>query len=79
MQEGLDLFGQVVVTWPEVFAWVEAVANIPADSPRAASYIRSWNVPAKVARAKLEGTYHAIVARPPPPPPFWASRFTWRY
>lgn len=76
MREGLDLFGQVRVTWPEVYAWCEAVAGIPADSPRLAHYIRGYDVPAKVARAKLEGTYDAAVNRPPPPPLWWA-RFRW--
>ena len=76
MTEGLDLFGEVRVTWPEVEAWVEAVAGIPADSPRAIHYIRSWNVADKVARAKLAGTFDATVAKPPPLPPRWAA-FRW--
>lgn len=76
LHEGLDLFGQVVVTWPEVFDWVEAVAGIPRDSPRAWRYVHGWRVPDKVARAKLDGTYHATVSRPPPEPHWWA-RFRW--
>lgn len=76
MVEGKDLFGQVVVTWPEVFAWCEAVAGIPADSPRLAHYIRGYNVPAKVARAKLDGTFQAVLDRPAPSP-FWWHRFRW--
>lgn len=76
MREGRDLFGQVVVTWPEVFAWVEAVAGIPRDSPRAAHYIQGWRVADKVAHAKLAGTYEAAITKPAPDPHWWA-RFRW--
>ena len=55
MTEGTDLFGEVPVTWPEVFAWVHEVAGIEPDSPRALGYVRAWGLPAKVARAKLDG------------------------
>ena len=57
-----DLFGEVPVTWPEVFAWCEAVAGIPADSPRLALYVRTYDVCGKVARAKLAGTLEVILA-----------------
>jgi hypothetical protein len=60
MQEGLDLFGQVVVSWPEVIEWCQLVAGISPDSPRLAAYVTAWDVPAKVAQAKLAGTW------PPP-------------
>lgn len=63
--ETLDLFDQVAVTWPEVYAWVEAVAGIPHDSPRVAAYIELWNVPGKVAAAKLAGTFEASVTAAP--------------
>ena len=53
MREGLDLFGQVVVTWPEVVEWCQRVAGIPPDSPRLAQYVQAWNVPAKIAAEKL--------------------------
>lgn len=77
MQEAvLDLFGQVRVTWPEVVAWCEIVAGIPSDSPRLAHYIRGYDVPGKIARAKLEGWYDAAISRPPPAPHWWA-RFRW--
>lgn len=53
MHEGLDLFGQVVVTWPEVRRWLVDVAKIEPEGPRAEAYIRAWNVPQKIAQAKL--------------------------
>lgn len=62
MREGLDLFGQV--------------AGIPPDSPRLAHYVRGYDVAGKVARAKLDGTYHATVSRRQPSP-WWWSRFRW--
>ncbi len=60
----IDLFGQVPVTWEEVFLWLEAVPGIARDSPRAAQYVRDWNVPEKVRQAKLEGSFEAAVSRP---------------
>jgi hypothetical protein len=79
MQESLDLFGEVVVTWPEVYAWIEAVAGIARDSPRADYYVRAWNVAAKVASAKLDGTYDDILRSYRPPGVPWLQRFRWRY
>jgi hypothetical protein len=79
MPESPDLFGEIVVTWPDVFAWIEAVAGIPRDSPRAEHYIRGWNVPAKVARAKRDGTFHDVIDRPSTPSACtWWHRFCWR-
>lgn len=51
-----DLFGEVAVTWDEVYEWVESVANISRDSWRAKYYIEHWNVPDKIRAAKLAGT-----------------------
>lgn len=48
----VDLFGQVPVTWPEIYAWCREVAGLEPDNPRTLAYIRQWNVPAKVADAK---------------------------
>lgn len=76
LQPPLDLFGEVPVSWPEVAAWLEAVPRIPPDSPRAAHYVRAYDVPGKIARAKIDGTFEAIVNRPPPPPHWW-HRFRW--
>lgn len=53
MHEGTDLFDQVAVSWPEVYAWCEQVAGIGADSPRLAWYVQAYDVVGKIARAKL--------------------------
>jgi hypothetical protein len=74
----LDLFGQVPVTVPEVHAWLRAVARMEPDNPRAAWYVRAYDVPAKVAAAKLRGDFETITAEPPArPSPFWLQRFRW--
>lgn len=57
-----DLFGEIPVTWPEVWAWLEAVPGIARDSWRAAYYIEWWDVPAKIRAAKRAGTFEAITA-----------------
>lgn len=75
-QPATDLFGEVPVTWPEVYAWLEAVPGIHRDSPRAAHYIKGYDVPGKVAQAKREGWFEAMINRPPPPPHWW-KRFRW--
>lgn len=53
MHEGLDLFGQVAVTWPEVVEWVASVAGLTPDSPRWWPYVRAWRVVEKIAAAKM--------------------------
>lgn len=53
--ETLDLFDGVRVTWPEVRAWVAAIAPHCADGPRFEFYVRGWDVAAKVRAAKLAG------------------------
>jgi anaerobic glycerol-3-phosphate dehydrogenase len=57
----VDLFGEIPVTWPEVWDWLEAVAGIERTSWRAPYYIEHWNVPAKIRAAKAAGTYYAII------------------
>jgi hypothetical protein len=58
----LDLFGQVPVTQDEVRDWVEAIAPAYCSSERAfLLYVRCWNVPEKVAQAKLSGTFDATI------------------
>jgi len=52
-----DLFDLVRVTWDDVLVWCALVAGIDADSPRLAQYVTGWNVPAKVAAAKLAGAW----------------------
>lgn len=58
-----DLFGEIPVTWPEVWAWLEAVPRITRDSWRAPYYLSFWNVPAKIRAAKRAGTFEAIITR----------------
>lgn len=57
----LDLFGEIPVTWQEVWDWIECVAGIERTSWRAPYYIEHWNVPAKIRAAKAAGTYDAII------------------
>jgi hypothetical protein len=56
----LDLFGEVPVTWDEVYDWVELVAGIPRDSWRAPYYIKNWNVIDKIREAKKAGYFDEI-------------------
>lgn len=60
-----DLFGEIPVTWPEVLAWCECVAGIPADSWRLEYYVRGWNVIEKIRAAKAAGTLEAILEAAP--------------
>lgn len=55
-----DLFGEIPVTVPEVRAWLEAVPQIDPDGPRAAEYVRLWNVPDKIRAAKAAGWWHEL-------------------
>ncbi len=78
MQQGLDLFGEVVITVPDVRAWLAAVPRIDPDSPRAEHYVRGWDVVGKIARAKREGWFDQVTAPREPPPGHWWLRFHWR-
>lgn len=56
-----DLFGQVPVTWDECYQWVAAMTpNFDTERMRAI-YIRGYNVPDKVAWAKLHGTFESTI------------------
>lgn len=55
--ETIDIFDGVRVTWPEVRAWVAAVAPHCADGLRFDFYVRGWNVPDKIRLAKLAGSW----------------------
>jgi hypothetical protein len=57
-----DLFGEIPVTWDEVWDWVETVAGIDRRSWRACYYIEWWNVPDKIRAEKLG----ALSNRPKP-------------
>lgn len=54
-----DLFGEVPVTWDEVYAWCEKVAGMTGW--RRDWYIRNWNVIEKVQRAKTDGSFCALI------------------
>ncbi|WP_042301727.1 hypothetical protein [Paraburkholderia kururiensis] len=72
----LDLFGQVVVTYEDIEVWVSALAPGFAGNPaRLAHYVRAWDVPAKVARAKLDGTFDATIENARARRAFLARRF----
>lgn len=60
----LDLFGEIPVTWPEIWDWVESVAKIPRTSWRARYYAEHWNVPEKIRAEKLRSARLAAKARP---------------
>lgn len=58
----LDLFGDVCVTRDDLHLWVSAVApGFAVSAARCAYYIDRWNVADKVRRAKLDGTFDAII------------------
>ncbi len=58
-----DLFGEIPVTESDLEAWVAAVAPVYLSSERGyQSYIKNYDVPAKVRRAKLCGEFDAITA-----------------
>jgi len=58
----LDLFGEVPITWEEVYLWCERVPKIARDSWRLNYYLQNWNVPAKIRAAKLAGCFDAVIA-----------------
>ena len=61
MGDAKDLFGEDAVTWPELRAWVAAVAPHMLRSERSLiEYVRQWNVAGKVAHAKARGEFDAI-------------------
>jgi len=67
----LDLFGDVPVMTPDIDAWLIAVRGIAPGSPRAAAYLRNWDVAGKVRRAKLDGPFDATIAEG------FAQRLVW--
>ena len=72
-----DLFGEIPVTWQEIDAWLLSVPRIEPSSPRAERYVKNWDVPGKIRRAKEAGTFEQITAQPEPPSPFWWKRMRW--
>jgi hypothetical protein len=56
---GEDLFGEVPITWPEVYLWVETVC--PRCSPwRVRWYVENWNVLDKIRAAKRSGDWPPV-------------------
>lgn len=72
-----DLFGQVIVTQADIDAWIEAVPRLQPGTARAAWYARAYDVPGKVARAKLSGSWEQL-AQVRERPAWWWARFAWR-
>lgn len=71
-----DLFGCVIVTRDDVDRWLLAVPRLCPDSPRAAWYVRAYNVTEKIAAAKLAGEFEQLTqAREAPA--YWWHRFNW--
>lgn len=57
-----DLFGEIIITPADIAAWLINVPRIHPDSPRAAHYVRGWDVVGKVRAAKALGRFEAITA-----------------
>jgi len=72
-----DLFGEIPVYHYDIAAWLLAVPRIDPDSPRAAQYVRDWNVVAKIKAAKARGQFDSIVSLTTNPMPHWWQRFGW--
>lgn len=71
-----DLFGEVPITRADIDAWLLCVPRINPDSPRAAWYIRAYNVADKITCAKLSGEFeHLTAARDATS--YWWHRFNW--
>lgn len=56
----MDLFGEVVITQQDIRAWLMCVAGLDPEGYRAANYIRGYNVPDKIRRAKLAGVFEQL-------------------
>lgn len=59
---GLDLFGEVLITTHDVYAWLLAVVDLDPASERAAGYVRTYGVIDKIARAKQDGSFDELTA-----------------
>jgi hypothetical protein len=67
-QPPFDLFGEIPVTHEDIEAWVHAVAPRWMEPRRSfESYVRAWDVPAKIRAAKVSGTFEAIIDQPRQP------------
>lgn len=50
----------VPVSPQEIAKWLVCVPGIDPDGPRAAQYVRAYNVVSKIQRAKLDGRFYAL-------------------
>ena len=55
-----DLFGEVIVTQSDIRLWLLTVPRMDPDGPRAAHYIRGYDVAGKIAQAKLRGHFEQL-------------------
>lgn len=59
-----DLFGEIPVLESDLALWVAAVAPRWLEPERSFQlYVKSYDVPEKVRRAKAQGTFQEITAR----------------
>lgn len=74
-----DLFGEIIVTRADIAAWLISVPRIHPDSPRAAAYVRGWDVASKVRAAKAMGLFDSITAPRliAADSPVWWHRMCW--
>ena len=56
-----ELFGTPSVTRADIDAWLISIAQLDPDSPRAAQYVAGYDVAGKIARAKADGTFYAMI------------------
>ncbi|MRR51279.1 MAG: hypothetical protein EG825_10250 [Rhodocyclaceae bacterium] len=53
----LPLFDAPAVTHDDICEWLRAVARMAPDSPRAAAYVRAYDVAGKISAAKAAGQW----------------------
>lgn len=57
-----DLFGEIPVYTYDIELWLMCAPKMLPDSPRAAWYVKGWDVVSKIRRAKLAGTFQEMRA-----------------
>jgi hypothetical protein len=57
----LTLFDAPAVTQEDINRWLVAVPGIDPASPRAAAYVRGYDVAGKIERAKAAGKFERIL------------------
>lgn len=70
-QPPVDLFGDVVITDDDLYAWVASVSPVHLNERAYANYVRRYDVADKVRTAKLQHRFDTITARPGVP---WHAR-----